>query len=146
MDSHKHGESIGPDWVEDPDRKPFSAALEQLREYFDGERQAFDLPLAPIGPSFHRRVWEALQTVPFAATISYKELAARVDKPGGVRAVGQSNGRNPISIIIPCHRVIGTNGSLTGYGGGLERKKALLEFEAAVLKNGPRPFTIRSSN
>jgi methylated-DNA-[protein]-cysteine S-methyltransferase len=103
----------------------------QLRAYFTGERREFDLPLAPDGSDFQHRVWKALRQIPYAETISYLELARRLGDPRAVRAVGSANGRNPISIIIPCHRVIGADGSLVGYGGGLERKRWLLRHESA---------------
>lgn len=103
----------------------------QLFEYFAGERKAFDLPLDPRGTPFQRRVWAALLTIPYGETRSYGEIAALAGSPKGFRAVGMANHQNPISIFIPCHRVIGKNGSLTGYGGGLERKKLLLELERA---------------
>ncbi|WP_018500302.1 methylated-DNA--[protein]-cysteine S-methyltransferase [Parafrankia discariae] len=104
-------------------------AADQLAEYFAGRRTSFDLPLNPTGTDFQRKVWKALCDIPYAETISYGELAHRLGQPGASRAVGLANGRNPISIIVPCHRVIGANGSLTGYGGGLERKRHLLAFE-----------------
>jgi methylated-DNA-[protein]-cysteine S-methyltransferase len=106
-------------------------ASRQLQAYFAGERREFDLPLAPYGSDFQRRVWSALLEIPYGETISYLELARRLGDPRAVRAVGSANGRNPISIIIPCHRVIGADGSLVGYGGGLERKRWLLRHEAA---------------
>lgn len=107
----------------------FTAAREQLDAYFAGELTAFDLPLAPRGTEFQLRVWTALQEIPYGETTSYGALAGRIGAPGAARAVGLANGRNPISIIVPCHRVIGAGGSLTGYGGGLERKRALLDLE-----------------
>jgi methylated-DNA-[protein]-cysteine S-methyltransferase len=111
---------------------PFAAAREQLDAYFAGELDDFDLPLAPHGTPFQLRVWEQLTKIPFGETISYGELAERLDSPRAVRAVGLANGRNPLSIVIPCHRVIGADGSLVGYGGGLERKRWLLEHEAVM--------------
>jgi methylated-DNA-[protein]-cysteine S-methyltransferase len=107
----------------------FTRTREQLDAYFAGELDTFDLPLAPAGTAFQMRVWEELQRIPFGETISYSELAERIGNPRTVRAVGLANGRNPISIVIPCHRVIGADGSLVGYGGGLERKRWLLEHE-----------------
>lgn len=101
----------------------------QLMEYFEGKRRAFDLPLAPEGTAFRKKVWAALLDIPYGETISYGELARRVDNPKGVRAVGQANHHNPIPIVIPCHRVVGADGTLTGYGGGLELKRALLDLE-----------------
>jgi methylated-DNA-[protein]-cysteine S-methyltransferase len=111
---------------------PFDAAREQLDAYFAGELEAFDLPLAPHGTPFQLRVWDELTRIPFAETISYKELALRVGDVKLVRAVGLANGRNPLSIVIPCHRVIGADGTLVGYGGGLERKRWLLDHEAVA--------------
>ena len=105
---------------------------EQLDAYFAGELEDFDLPLALHGTDFQLRVWDELARIPFAETISYKELALRLGDPKLVRAVGLANGRNPVSIIIPCHRVIGADGSLVGYGGGLERKRWLLDHEAVA--------------
>ena len=102
---------------------------EQLDGYFARRRQRFDLALAPTGTAFQRKVLEALQAIPYGETRSYKEVAAAIGKPRAVRAVGAANGRNPIPIIIPCHRVIGSDGSLTGFGGGLEVKRALLALE-----------------
>jgi methylated-DNA-[protein]-cysteine S-methyltransferase len=105
----------------------------QLAEYFAGERQDFDLPLAPRGTEFQRRVWEELSRIPYGVTISYAELAHRVGRAGAARAVGRANGTNPIPVVIPCHRVIGADGSLTGYGGGMPLKKALLMLEGVLL-------------
>jgi methylated-DNA-[protein]-cysteine S-methyltransferase len=104
----------------------------QLDEYFAGERQAFDLPLAPEGTDFQRTVWHALAGIPFGETISYAQLASRIGSPNAMRAVGAANGRNPIPIVLPCHRVIGADGSLTGFGGGLPTKRFLLELEGAL--------------
>ncbi len=111
---------------------PFDAVREQLDAYFAGELEAFDLPLALHGTPFQQRVWAELARIPFAATISYKELALRLGDLKLIRAVGTANGRNPISIVIPCHRVIGADGTLVGYGGGLERKRWLLDHEAVA--------------
>jgi methylated-DNA-[protein]-cysteine S-methyltransferase len=102
---------------------------QQLTEYFAGTRRSFDVPLAASGTPFQRNVWQALQSIDYGTTISYGELAVRIGNPRAVRAVGLANGRNPISIIVPCHRVIGANGKLTGYGGGLDRKQTLLSLE-----------------
>jgi methylated-DNA-[protein]-cysteine S-methyltransferase len=107
-------------------------AARQLAEYFDGRRRAFDLPLALEGTPFQRRVWEALLGVGYGETVSYGCIADRIGQPTAVRAVGHANGRNPVSIIVPCHRVVGGNGSLTGYGGGLENKARLLDLERRV--------------
>ncbi|KUL46521.1 cysteine methyltransferase, partial [Streptomyces sp. NRRL F-4489] len=113
----------------DPSDPPFARAVAQLRAYFRGELTAFDLPLALRGTPFQRRVWAALRTIPYGETVSYGQLAARLGVPTAARAVGLANGRNPVGIIVPCHRVVGANGSLTGYGGGLDRKRRLLTFE-----------------
>jgi methylated-DNA-[protein]-cysteine S-methyltransferase len=111
---------------------PFEAAREQLDAYFAGELQEFDLPLMLDGTAFQLRVWEELARIPFAETISYKELALRLGDLKLVRAVGTANGCNPVSIVIPCHRVIGADGTLVGYGGGLDRKRWLLDHEAVA--------------
>ncbi|HET7458633.1 MAG TPA: methylated-DNA--[protein]-cysteine S-methyltransferase [Gemmatimonadaceae bacterium] len=108
-------------------------ARAQLAAYFAGERTTFTVPLAPRGTPFQRRVWLALRAIPHGETISYLELARRVGDPRAVRAVGGANGRNPLPVIVPCHRVIGADGSLTGFGGGIERKRWLLEHEGARL-------------
>ncbi|MFW6091792.1 MAG: methylated-DNA--[protein]-cysteine S-methyltransferase, partial [Actinomycetota bacterium] len=109
----------------------------QLDEYFAGERTVFDVPLNPSGTPFQLRVWEALREIPYGTVCSYGELAGRLGSPGASRAVGLANGRNPIPIIVPCHRVIGASGALTGYGGGLERKRFLLDLEAGVASGQP---------
>ncbi len=107
--------------------------VNQLREYFAGRRRAFDLPLAPRGTPFQLRAWQALQDIPFGETRSYQQQAAAIGQPNAVRAIGGANGRNPLPIVVPCHRVIGKDGSLTGFGGGLDCKRRLLDHEAAVL-------------
>ncbi len=111
------------------DAEPLRDAIAQVRAYFAGELRDFDLPLAPAGTPFQRQVWEALRTIPYGETRSYGYIAAAIGRPSASRAVGMANGRNPISIIVPCHRVIGSNGLLTGYGGGLDRKQILLDLE-----------------
>ena len=121
------------DWTESK-RGPVGDAVKQLREYFAGKRAAFDLPLAPEGTEFQMTVWRNLQDIPYGETISYGELAKRVGNPKASRAVGAANGQNPIPIVIPCHRVIGANGKLTGFGGGLPTKEKLLALEATQLK------------
>jgi methylated-DNA-[protein]-cysteine S-methyltransferase len=105
-------------------------AADQLRAYFAGELREFDLPLAPRGTEFQRRVWDAVSAVPFGATSSYAEIASAIGTPSACRAVGAANGRNPLPVIVPCHRIVGSTGALTGYGGGLARKRALLDLEA----------------
>ena len=111
----------------------------ELAEYFAGQRRKFTLPLAPKGTEFQRRVWEALLTIPYGETRSYGEIAALIGSPKASRAVGSANHRNPISIFIPCHRVIGADGSLTGYGGGLEAKTVLLDLEQKVISQAASP-------
>ena len=127
-------------WVEDDGRGLASALLarvrRQLTEYFEGTRTTFDLPLDAAGSAFERRVWDLLRTVPYGATTSYGELARRLGDPRATRAVGAANGKNPIPIIVPCHRVVGARGELTGFGGGLDRKRWLLEHEGALLRLG----------
>ncbi|HEX4541131.1 MAG TPA: methylated-DNA--[protein]-cysteine S-methyltransferase [Acidimicrobiales bacterium] len=116
----------------------FAEARTQLVEYFEGDRTTFELSLTPQGTPFQLRVWDALRAIPYAATASYGEVAAAIGSPSASRAVGLANGRNPIAIVIPCHRVIGADGSLVGYGGGLDRKRRLLELEAAGLARDQR--------
>jgi methylated-DNA-[protein]-cysteine S-methyltransferase len=114
------------------DAAPFAAACEQLAAYFAGERVAFDLALRPRGTPFQHEVWAALRRIPYGETRSYARLARELGRPDRVRAVGSANARNPLAIVVPCHRVIGSDGSLTGYAGGLERKRALLDLERGV--------------
>ena len=121
----------------EPDRRgrqaePFQTAADQLDAYFAGRRTTFTISLAPQGTAFQKQVWAALQEIPYGETESYGQLAERIGSPGAARAVGLANGKNPIGIVIPCHRVVGSNGNLTGYGGGLDRKKQLLDLERAV--------------
>ena len=116
------------DWIYN--EKPFAVARQQLTEYFAGERREFDLPLKLDGTEFQMSVLRALQQIPYGETTSYADIAERVGRPKAVRAVGAANGRNPIPIIVPCHRVIGSHGDLTGFGGGLDTKEALLRLEA----------------
>jgi len=132
MAAHKGGPEPEPGWQRD--EGPFNAVREQLEAYFAGDLQEFDVPLAPHGTDFQKKVWRELCRILFGETISYGELARRIGQPTASRAVGAANGQNPISIIVPCHRVIGANGTLTGYGGGLDRKKWLLEHEAGVMQ------------
>jgi methylated-DNA-[protein]-cysteine S-methyltransferase len=131
--------AIDPQWEVDPDA--FKDAREQLREYFHGGRRQFRVRLSLSGSPFEQRVWRALQEIPYGSTVSYGKLAARIGDPRAARAVGLANGRNPIAVIVPCHRVIGADGTLTGFGGGLARKHYLLELEAGVrpLLEAPLP-------
>lgn len=131
LPEHRHGPPSRVGWTDHPER--LADAATQLEQYLAGERTTFDLALAPsAGTPFQSRVWAALETIPYGETVSYGELAARVGAHAAVRAVGAANGRNPLSIVRPCHRVVGADGSLTGYGGGLPAKRALLELEAGV--------------
>jgi methylated-DNA-[protein]-cysteine S-methyltransferase len=116
----------------DDDGEPFAAAAGQLGEYFTGDRTAFDIPLTLNGTTFQRRVWAALREIPYGQTLSYGQLADRIGAPAASRAAGLANGRNPVGIIVPCHRVVGSDGSLTGYGGGIDRKRYLLAHEQRV--------------
>jgi methylated-DNA-[protein]-cysteine S-methyltransferase len=126
------GEGL-PAWLRGAVRDDLQPVLvetgRQLREYFDGKRREFDLPLEPRGTEFQKKVWMALREIPFGETRSYGQIARRIGMPSASRAVGAANGRNPIPIIVPCHRVIGANGTLTGFGGGLENKALLLKLE-----------------
>ena len=128
----KYAKRIEPDWVEDADHPALRECFGQLREYFAGKRREFDLPLSPRGTSFQERVWQEIARVPYGKTISYGELAKRVGAPGQARAAGAATGRNPVGVVIPCHRIVGADGSLTGYAGGLERKTRLLELEGVL--------------
>lgn len=123
-----------PDWMQK--RAPFDAAVRQLEEYFTGRRRSFELALEPEGTHFQRSVWRLLRAIPYGATVSYGELARRVGNPRASRAVGLANGSNPLPIVVPCHRVIGSNGSLTGFGGGLDAKRHLLALEGAACVRG----------
>jgi len=121
------------------DRRRTAAAARQLEEYFAGERQTFDLPHDAAGTAFQRDVWRAVARIPFGVTCSYADIAAAIGRPRACRAVGAANRANPLPIVIPCHRVIGKSGSLTGYGGGIDRKQALLQFERKALEGGSVP-------
>ncbi|MBZ5605345.1 MAG: methylated-DNA--[protein]-cysteine S-methyltransferase [Acidobacteriia bacterium] len=131
----KNGKAVKPeaDWTESS-RGAVGVAIKQLKEYFSGKRAEFELPLAPEGTAFQRSVWGQLCEIPYGQTISYGELAKRVGNPKASRAVGAANGQNPIPIVIPCHRVIGSNGKLTGFGGGLPTKEKLLALESRQLR------------
>jgi len=121
---------------EGPASVVLARVYEQLTQYFAQSRTAFDLPLDPPGTAFQRRVWSALRTIPYGTTVSYSELARRLGDVRATRAVGAANGKNPIPIIVPCHRVVGARGELTGFGGGLDRKRWLLEHEGAIMMLG----------
>jgi methylated-DNA-[protein]-cysteine S-methyltransferase len=128
-----HAPSIAPAWREcDLREAPFRECARQLAEFFAGERLSFDLPLAATGTTFQRRVWEEIARIPYGETVSYSTLAARAGAPGAARAAGAATGRNPHTIVVPCHRVVGGRGGLTGYAGGLDRKLKLLTLEGAL--------------
>ena len=131
MQDGRTAKPVRAGWIANDE--PFGEVRAQLGDYFSGLRQAFDVPLALAGSPFQRRAWGALQEIPYGETVSYGEQARRIGLPDSARAVGVANGQNPVSIIVPCHRVIGADGSLTGYGGGLERKRFLLDLEAGLL-------------
>ena len=131
FESSKHAAPPQANWRQN--KAPFAEVIRQLQAYFRGELKEFDLPLALEGTKFQLRVWNTLRSIPYGETISYLQLAERIGNPKAVRAVGLANGSNPIPIIIPCHRVIGSDGSLTGFGGGLSTKKMLLELESKQL-------------
>jgi methylated-DNA-[protein]-cysteine S-methyltransferase len=126
----KHPTAMVPSWKKNPGF--FKAAKAQLRAYFNGELRAFDLPLAPTGTPFQQRVWQVLGTIPYGTLASYRWVAEQIGNPKAVRAVGGANARNPLPVVIPCHRVIGRNGALTGFGGGLEIKQRMIELEKAT--------------
>lgn len=131
FDGQRHFAGIQDDWQRDDDEPRLRTLIAQYREYERGERTRFELPLAPHGTPFQRSVWQALAGIPFGKTCSYGSIAQSIGAPAAVRAVGAAVGRNPISVIVPCHRVLGSDGSLTGYAGGLDRKRALLSLEGA---------------
>ena len=136
-------EAVRAEWEHVPSGPGVLAeACAQLTDYFAGARVAFDLPLAPAGTDFQRRVWDALCALPYGGTASYLAIARALGDPLAVRAVGAANGRNPIAIVVPCHRVVGADGSLTGYAGGLDRKRWLLRHEAAVHGRADGGFTL----
>jgi methylated-DNA-[protein]-cysteine S-methyltransferase len=136
INGQKYEATPQANWAEAPRDRLLSAARKQLDEYFAGGRTEFDVPLAPRGTAFQRRVWRALERIPFGTTVSYRAIAKRLRVPRSVRAVAAAIGRNPIGIIVPCHRVVGSDGSLTGYAAGLERKRALLELEGSTERTG----------
>jgi methylated-DNA-[protein]-cysteine S-methyltransferase len=132
FDGQKYLPRVAQEWRRDARHTPLRQAKRELAEYFGGERERFETELAPEGTPFQRSVWKAISTVGFGKTITYSELARRAGFPGSARAAGAATGRNPLSIIVPCHRIVGSNGSLTGYAGGLDRKRALLALESGI--------------
>lgn len=138
FERHVYGDPVNPPWRRAAEHGGTAADViresrRQLDAYFVGELTAFSVPLAPVGTDFQQRVWTALRGIAFGDTVSYSEIARRIGAPDAVRAVGAANGRNPLPIVVPCHRVIGTSGALTGFGGGIERKRWLLQHEGALL-------------
>ena len=132
FDGQKYLPEIGSQWRRDASHAPLIQAQRELAEYFGGERRQFEIALAPEGTPFQLSVWKAIASVAFGKTITYAELAKRAGCQGSARAAGAATGRNPITIIVPCHRIVGSNGSLTGYAGGLDRKRALLALESGI--------------
>ena len=130
----KYAPRVVPGWRHASEAKPFADCERQLAEYFDGKRHHFDLPFAFEGTGFQQRVWNAIARIEYGRTITYAELAARAGAAGSARAAGAATGRNPIAIVVPCHRVVGSDGALTGYAGGLARKTRLLEIEGVLLE------------
>ena len=128
----RHAPPISEEWTEDASGAPLHECARQLDEYFNGRRQAFALPTAPRGTPFQERIWKEIAAIPYGATLTYAELARRAGAPGAARAAGAATGRNPLSIVVPCHRVVGSAGGLTGYAGGLDRKERLLRLEGAL--------------
>jgi methylated-DNA-[protein]-cysteine S-methyltransferase len=139
FDGQRHQPPTGPAWQRQPDLPVLRRAAAELAEYFAGGRIAFSVPLAPVGTPFQRDVWRAIAGVPYGATIAYRDLAARAGRPESIRAAGAATGRNPLSIIVPCHRIVGADGALTGYAGGLARKRALLALERAASAAAAEP-------
>ena len=134
FEGQRHAPQVRKDWKEDPQAAPLGECARQLAAYLAGSRQGFDLPLAPEGTPFQQRVWREIARIPYGETITYAELARRAGAPGSARAAGAATGRNPLSIVVPCHRVVGSAGSLTGYAGGIERKARLLALEGRSLE------------
>jgi methylated-DNA-[protein]-cysteine S-methyltransferase len=130
----KYAPGIDPAWMEDPAWPPLRDCAAQIAEYFAGERGRFDLPIAPRGTEFQLQVWREIAKVPYGHTITYSELARRAGAPGAARAAGAATGRNPLALVVPCHRIVATDGALTGYAGGLARKARLLELEGAAVE------------
>lgn len=129
FDGAAHAAGVIPDGARE-DRRAFAGVMKQLDAYFAGRRTSFDVALSPRGTAFQRDVWRALASIPYGETTTYAEIARAIGRPRAVRAVGAANGRNPLSIVVPCHRVIGKDGTLTGYAGGVENKRSLLDLES----------------
>ena len=133
FDGGRHAPGIVPAWHQAPAHPPLAECARQVAAYLDGRRRDFDLPLAPEGTDFQARVWRQIARIPFGETITYAELARRAGAPGAARAAGAATGRNPLTLVVPCHRVVGRAGAITGYAGGVERKARLLALEGARL-------------
>ncbi len=135
---HMNEPAVGPPWLDGLESDPvaFRDVIEQLEAYFMGDRVTFDVPLHPVGTPFQEAVWAAVAAIPYGTTRSYAEIAAAIGRPSAFRAVGLANGRNPLPIVVPCHRVIGSSGALTGYSGGIGRKRHLLDLERRTLARG----------
>jgi len=131
FEGQRHAPAISPEWREDPGHAALAQCTCQVIGYLEGRRDSFDLPLAPAGTPFQQRVWKEIAAIPRGRTLSYSDLARRAGAPGAARAAGAATARNPLSIVVPCHRVVGSGGSLTGYAGGIPRKVRLLELEGA---------------
>jgi methylated-DNA-[protein]-cysteine S-methyltransferase len=125
----RHAPGVEPDWREDGASEPFARLARQLAEYFAGTRREFDLPLATAGTAFQQRVWRQILRIPYGRTLTYAQLAANAEAARAIRAAGAATGRNPFTLVVPCHRVVGKSGSLTGYAGGIDRKRRLLALE-----------------
>lgn len=135
----EHAVPIGEGWRSDPGQATLRQAARQLEEYLDGRRREFSLSLSPAGTAFQQAIWRQIAAIPFGRTISYSELARRAGAPDAVRAAGAATGRNPLSIVVPCHRVIGKGGAITGYAGGIDRKRHLLELERRLTESERQP-------
>ena len=129
FEGSRHAPKVSREWTEDATCAPLKRCARQVADYLEGKRKDFDLPMTPSGTAFQQRVWREIARIPYGKTITYAELAKRAGSPGSARAAGAATGRNPLSIIVPCHRVVGTSGALTGYAGGLDRKARLLRLE-----------------
>lgn len=132
FEGQRHAPEISPGWREDPKHPALAECARQVTGYLAGKRDSFDLPLAPVGTPFQQSVWKQIARIPRGKTLTYAELARLAGRPGAARAAGAATGRNPISVVVPCHRVVGANGGLTGYAGGIPRKVKLLEMEGAL--------------
>jgi methylated-DNA-[protein]-cysteine S-methyltransferase len=143
VDFQRGNRPVPPDPMWQKDTGPLELATQQLHEYFQGQRRQFRLPVAPVGTPFQQHVWQELQGIPFGTTLTYRELAQRLGMPGAARAVGHANSRNPLALVIPCHRLIGSDGQLRGYAGGIVLKRLLLQHEGVQLHDPAHPAHLR---